>query len=185
MNNKKIVMSLIALSLVFSINDASAKTKKENSKIKSNVEKQVKLMPNKVFDPENTVGLKRSENTLLRIKDLIKQQRYDEAEKMAENLLVWMEDSTEYHTDLFKALKNLETARSQADIEKELALKSAVIRDEVMFNYGLILMRKNKKKQAVEHFVNIVRSQPSTDLGLSSYELLQKMGFTYKIQLEE
>jgi hypothetical protein len=34
-------------------------------------------------------------------------------------------------------------------------------------------------------FVNIVKSQPKTDLGFKAYEELQKIGFTYKVQFTQ
>ncbi len=34
-------------------------------------------------------------------------------------------------------------------------------------------------------FVNVVKSQPKTDLGFKAYEQLQNMGFTYKLHFTE
>lgn len=138
-----------------------------------------------VYKKSNSLGLTHCEEKLKLISNLISDNRLSEAEKSLTPTLDWLERATEYHADLFKTLKKVEKAEYQADVEKKLALKTAVLRDEAIYQQGVLLVKQDKKREAVNNFVYIVKSQPKTNLGHSAYEKLQEIGFTYKVQFEE
>jgi len=137
-----------------------------------------------VYSPHNIVGLTYAENQLKNAELTFQKGQPEAARCLLIPLLKWLEDITEYHAELYKVLKNIDTATTQADVEKELALKSAILRDKTMYQLGLVLIAQKKYKEAVPYLVKVVKSQPATDIGFKAYEKLQQIGFTYKIQLE-
>jgi hypothetical protein len=68
-------------------------------------------------------------------------------------------------------------------LERDLALKFAIYRDQVIYQLALLDIEDKKTQKAVEKLVNVVRSQPKTQLGFSAYQVLQEIGFTYKVQI--
>jgi predicted component of type VI protein secretion system len=139
---------------------------------------------NVVFSPANPLGVKYAESRVNEVAQLINENKLLDARKKLVSLLEWLEDCTKYHTSLYQTLREVDGALAQADVEKDLALKFAVLRDQAKYKMGLVNLKENKKTLAVDNFVNIVRSQPKTDLGFKAYEQLQNMGFTYKVKLQ-
>jgi tetratricopeptide (TPR) repeat protein len=139
----------------------------------------------KVYDTKNPLSLAYSENFITKISTLVKTNKLQEAHIASESIIEWLENSTEYHASLYQTLKSIENANDQADAEKELALKSALLRDKAYYETGMLYLKQNRPKDAIEMFVNIVKSQPKTDLGFKAYEELQKIGFTYKVQFTQ
>jgi len=139
---------------------------------------------NVVFSPANPLGVKYAENRVNEAAQLVNENKTLDARKKLVPLLEWLEDGTKCHTNLYQTLREVDGALAQADVEKDLALKFAVLRDQAKYQIGLINIKENKKTLAVDNFVDIVRSQPKTDLGCKAYEQLQNMGFTYKVKLQ-
>jgi len=139
---------------------------------------------NQVFNAQNQVGITYSENELNEIISLVKNNKNFEAKKKITPLLKWLEEATEYHTGLYKTLVKINKAKSQSDIERDLAMKSAMLRDKTMYQLALIYLKENNKKDAIKLFVGIVKSQPRTELGFQAYQQLQECGFTYQVQLK-
>ncbi len=138
---------------------------------------------NVVLDPANSLGIAYAENSINKAADLIQKKRLAEARAIMEPLTEWLTDGTEYHANLYKALKDVSNAKAQADVEKELALKFAILRDKASFQLANLYIEEKRFKQAVDKLVDVVRSQPRTDLGFTAYEKLQNIGFTYKVKL--
>lgn len=149
-------------------------------KIKTNGSKQLI----KVYDPDNTIGIAYIENTIKKAEFYLEEGDFDSAGQELNHISEWVYDATEYHTDLFKTLKNVENSDAQANIERDLAIQFAVLRDKTLFLESKVNLANGNKKQAVQKLVEVVRSQPSTDLGFKAYEKLQEIGFTYKIKYE-
>ncbi len=142
---------------------------------------------NPMVDKNNPLGLLRIEDKIKRAIYLVKIKRYTDAEKEFKAQVEWLIDATEYHTSLFKVLRNVDNADAQAGLERELALQHAVLRDIALFEYANLKAIKKDYKKAVELLVDVVRSQPKTELGFRAYEKLQRIGFTFKVkpQLED
>jgi len=138
---------------------------------------------NPLLNPANSLGLAAAETAINKTYLLIKQNKLNEARLAIEPTVEWLTSATEYHTNLYKALKDINDARSQAELEKELALQFAICRDQAMYQLALLYIEDKKQQKAVEKLVNIVRSQPRTQLGFNAYQTLQQIGFTYKLQL--
>jgi hypothetical protein len=145
--------------------------------------------PQKIYvtvdDPKNPLGITTSAETLQRVTTMIEQKKYAQARVELEPLLNWLVDSTEAHITLNKTLAKVPSARVQAELEKQLALQFALLRDKAFFNRALIAMGEKKNGEAVKSLSKVIASQPRSPMGLKAYELLQSMGFTEKIQVQE
>jgi len=164
-------------------------TDKKNNNLNDRAEKtqaEIKNTQNskKVFDPQNIVGITYAENTINKAAFYVEEEDFESAKQTIDSINEWIFDATEYHTDLFKTLKKLDNSEVQANIERDLAIKFAVLRDKTLFIESKVLLNKGNKLHAVENLVEVVRSQPATNLGFQAYELLQDLGFTYKIEYE-
>jgi len=131
----------------------------------------------------NPIGLIYAEDAINKTMTLMQNNRLTEAKAVIVPLADWLEDATEFHTNLYKALKDIDTAKSQADLERSLALKSAILRDKAIYQLSLLYIEEKNPKKAVPKLVDVVRSQPKTQLGFSAYQVLQQIGFTYKVQM--
>ncbi|MCK7470056.1 MAG: hypothetical protein MZU95_04055 [Desulfomicrobium escambiense] len=140
---------------------------------------------NALSDPNNILGITSAENKINNCYDLIKQNKLQEARNIIEPSVEWLTNATEYHTNLYKALKDIDTAKAQAELERDLALKFALLRDQALYQLALLYIEEKKTQKAVEKLVNVVRSQPRTQLGFSAYQVLQEIGFTSKVQLPQ
>ena len=156
------------------------KEEQASAKESSNKEKFAGLF----FENANPIGLRASEEKVNEAYDLIKQHKYAQAKPVLKKETEWLIEATEYHTSLFKILRNIENATSQADIERDLALRYAVLRDKALYLSAMISIKNRNPKDAVKKLVDVVLSQPKTKLGFDAYEQLQKIGFTYKVQLQ-
>ncbi len=134
--------------------------------------------------PKNILGTAYAENMIKIIEKQINANNYAVAKQNTDSIYEWVSDAAEYHTELFKTLKKLENADKQANIERELAIKFAVMRDKLLFLQAKIFIFDNNLKKAVENLVEVVKSQPETELGFKAYKMLQEIGFTYSVGTE-
>lgn len=147
-------------------------------------ETKTNIKPKIVYDPENQLGVLYAENTVEKIEFYIEEGDFASAQEVLESTEKWIYKATEHHTDLYKALSKVNNSEVQANIERDMAIKFAVLRDRTLFLGSKILLANGKKREAVENLVEVVRSQPSTELGFKAYEMLQQIGFTYKIEYQ-
>lgn len=188
MNNLKKITSILVLCVITgSAQTLFAQPSVTNSQVSGQVtENNIENLSYKKFSSKsNNVSLTYIEDSLNKTNSLIQTKKYLEAKTSIESLVSWLEDMTEYHTNLYKALKDIDTAKNQADLERELALKSAILRDKAIYQLSMLYIQENKLQKAVPGLVDVVRSQPKTQLGFDAYEALQKIGFTYKVQLSD
>lgn len=136
-------------------------------------------------DPNNPLGFTDAENRLRHIMSLIDNQRIYEAKSNLVPLRQWLVDSTEAHINLYKVLNTVSSARAQAELEKQLALEFAQLRDQAMLEMGKIYIAEKEYQKAVKELTEVIKSQPRSQLGIRSYELLQEIGFTQKLQLAQ
>ena len=145
------------------------------------IKKTVKKYENPIVDPSNTLGTAYSESLISKTNTYIKQNNIVAAKATIEPVVKWLQQATEYHTYLYRVLKDIDSAKTQADLERELALKFAVARDKAAYQYALLLIEDKKYQPAVDKLVEVIRSQPNSQLGFAAYEVLQQIGFTYKV----
>lgn len=139
----------------------------------------------KLDDPSNPLGLTDAANRLQKLIALVDQKRYAEAKPGLAQLRQWLVDLTEAHIGLYKVLNQLPSARGQAELEKELALQFAQLRDRTMMEMARVYISEREFPKAVKELTEVVKSQPRSKVGLRSYELLQEIGFTEKLQLTQ
>ncbi len=138
-----------------------------------------------VDDPANPLGLMDALNKLKYVDTLVKENRMVEARSTLIPLRQWLIDATEAHINLYQALSKLPSAKAQAELEKQLALEFALLRDRSMLELGKVYIAEKEHKKAVKELVEVIKSQPSSQMGVASYQLLQQIGFTEKLQLAQ
>lgn len=137
----------------------------------------------RLVDPNNPLGLTDATNRLDTIDKLITQNHIEEARTQLPSLQQWLVDCTEAHINLYKTLNKLPSARTQAELERQLALEFALLRDRAIFLDGKIDVADKNYKQAVKQFIQVVQSEPQSKIGIQAYEALQDIGFTEKLHL--
>lgn len=136
-----------------------------------------------INDPNNPLGLADAGKQLREVDRLIESGKLVHARMKLEPLKQWLIDVTEAHIGLYKVLNKLPSARAQAELEKQLALEFAILRDHAMYEMGKLYVKEDELRKAVKELTEVVKSQPKSKLGLQAYELLQEIGFTEKLQL--
>lgn len=134
-------------------------------------------------NPANPVGLAYPYKELEKSLELLKKNDIAGAKKIVMPLTESLTELTEYHILLFKKLNDIETAKNQAQVEKKLALNFALLRDKAYYQLGLIYLEEKDYKKCVKYLVDLIKSQPNSELGMKAYEILQQIGFTEKIRL--
>lgn len=138
-----------------------------------------------VDDPQNPLGITISAQKLNDSAQLISEKKYKEAEKTLLPLKDWLVDATEAHINLHKTLKAIPSAQVQAELEKQLALQFALLRDKAFFQMGMLAIGQEDFPNAIKNLSKVIQSQPRSAMGAQAYEVLQKIGFTERIQLKE
>lgn len=139
----------------------------------------------KLDDPANPLGLVDALNRLKKYTALNDAHRYAEAKPGLIQLRQWLMEVTEAHISLYKTLNQLPSARAQAELEKTLALEFAQLRDRAMVELAKVYIAEKEYSKAVKELTEVVKSQPRSKVGLRSYEMLQEIGFTEKLQLAQ
>ncbi len=134
-------------------------------------------------NPGNPYGITAAEKQLNDTAMLIEQGQLATAEQQLNPLKDWLVQSTEAHIGLYKALNKIPSAQVQSELEKQVALEFGQMRDKALFQLARIYQSKNDNLNAIKLYVEVIKSQPSSQIGLKSYNHLQEMGFTQKLQL--
>jgi hypothetical protein len=136
-------------------------------------------------NPNNPLGLMYADKRLKQAQQQIAIRDFAEAKAILKPLRQWLIDATEAHITLYKSLENVANARAQAEMEKQVALQFALMRDEALFELGRLEVEEKNHQAAVKTLTDVVKSQPRSGLGLKAYALLQQIGFTEKLQLTD
>lgn len=166
------ILVIFAMQTAF-VNDSSAQAQ------------VAKSSSEKLMNPNNELGLSYADNKITKSIALLNQNKIAESQNAITSILEWLNSATEYHTTLYKTLVKIPDAKYQADVERNLALKFALLRDKAYYQEAMIAIRKKDYAKAVEDLVNVIQSEPKTKLGFDAYEKLQQIGFTYKLQLNK
>ena len=136
-------------------------------------------------NPANGLGLVDPQNKLNAAASAVDRKDYATARAILGPLRASLVDTTEAHINLFKALDNVSTARTQAELEKQLALQFAMMRDKAMYQSARVSIAEHDYRTAIKDLVEVIKSQPRSEMGLKAYNLLQEIGFTEKLQIAE
>jgi hypothetical protein len=181
MNKKLLVLTALLISLPVSAQQlVQPQVIPAKAPVVNNINNPQK---NKTIDPKNIVGTVFAENSIKKIDYDIKTNNFSSAKKNADSISEWISDAAEYHTDLFKTLKRIQNADAQANIERDLAIKFAMMRDKLTFLEAQILIHDGQFREAVDKLVQVIKSQPDSDLGFKAYKKLQEIGFSFGVEL--
>lgn len=133
-------------------------------------------------DPQNELGLLFTAKKIEGAKKLIQDGKYEEAKKILKESSEWLTTGTEYHYSLYKVLtkqqNTLETQKSK--IEKAHALDWGKVRDEAYFLLATILIKEKNFKEALKLLIEVINSEPDSQLGHNAYKTLQDLKFSDK-----
>lgn len=136
-------------------------------------------------NPKNPLGVADAEKRLNETAALIEKKEFALAKAKLTPLKDWLVTSTEAHISIHKALSNVPAARVQSELEKQIALEFAKMRDKAFFQMGKIMVAEQEPQQAIKLLTEVIKSQPRSEMGMAAYETLQEIGFTQKLQLLE
>ena len=131
-------------------------------------------------DPKNTLGLIYSIKQIEQASTLLKDGKTEDAEKLLLGVKNWLTDASENHYKLFQTFSKNQKKTKSAKLEKAHALDFANARDRCYFLLEKKYISQKKIKDAVMLLVEIVSSQPDTEIGNSAYKLLQEIKFSDK-----
>ena len=152
----------------------------ETSTAKEN-EKSEKSVQSVQEDQNNTLGLIYSVKKLEEATKLVNEGKNNDAEKLLLEISEWLTTVTEYHFNLFQVFNkssNSSAFTSQGKLEKAHALDFGNLRDQSYFLLAKVYINQNKLKDAMKLLVDIVKSQPETELGKEAYKTLQTIKFS-------
>jgi hypothetical protein len=139
---------------------------------------------NRLTDAANPFGLTASK---LKLEKAVKLYQTPNMNAQALSLLTelknWLVPCVENHMLLYQTLAKVPNAKVQSDLEKQVALEFASVRDESLYWYGAALIKAGRAKEAVEPLMAVILSQPRREFGIKAYEQLQKIGFTERVQV--
>ena len=131
-------------------------------------------------DPKNELGLINAVKNIEKTSELIKNNNYSDAEKILVEVKEWLTDVTDFHFNLYKVFEKNPKMQSRAKIEKAHALDFGRVRDQSYYLLAKVYIAQNKLKEAVKLLVEIVKSQPDSELGQEAYKTLVDIKFSDK-----
>ena len=131
------------------------------------------------------LNLKSASYQIGQAEEVYKAGQINEAKALVARLQPALVELTELHSQLFKALKDETAATLTAEQEKKLTIEFAKLRDRTNFLAGQVSMKQGNNMEAVKHFVQVVQSQRSTELGEKAYSALRDLGFSPKLSIAD
>lgn len=112
------------------------------------------------------------------LKNLVKDSRPAQAADVVQQMGEWLADMAEAHQKLSRAFSKLEASKAQAESERQLALKFAGLKNQVMLLKADILIRQSRYPEALGPLVDIVVAEPHSQVGKEAYKKLKEIGFS-------
>ena len=131
-------------------------------------------------DPKNELGLINSVKKLELVSSLIDEGKIQEAQKILLETKEWLTNAADHHYKLSQALSEYSQTSEASKIEKAHALDFAKVRDQSFFLLAKVYIMQNKLKEAVELLIEIIKSQPDSELAKKAYKTLQEIKFSDK-----
>ena len=131
-------------------------------------------------DPQNELGLVNSVKKIETASELIKEGKYTDAEKVLVEIKDWLTEATDFHFNLYTSFEKSPKMQPLAKIEKAHALDFGRVRDRSFYLLAKICITQNKLKEAVKLLVEVVKSQPDSELGQEAYKTLVDIRFSDK-----
>jgi predicted nucleic acid-binding protein len=191
---KNLYTALVFTALIFlSVNNSFAQEEKkentnvqEENKIEENQEEKNKKNESESVqeDTKNELGLIYSAKKLEEANNLIKENKYPEAEKLIIPIKEWLTESTEMHYSVYQIYNKQDkhTSQEYGKVERAHAIDFGQLRDQSYYLLAKVYIAQNKIKDAARLLVFIIKSEPNTGLGKESYKLLQDIRFSDRIK---
>ncbi len=131
-------------------------------------------------DPSNELGLIYSVKKLEEATKLIENNNLNDAEILLASIKDWLTEAAEHHYSLFQTLSKNYKNQNISKIEKAHALDFANLRDQSYFLLAKVYIGQNKLKPAIKLLLDIIKSQPDSELSQKAYKLIQDIKFSDK-----
>lgn len=168
--NLKKVLSF-TLILLLSTFDITALAQKTNEATKPDLKISIQE------DPKNELSLTFAAIKIEEAREYQNNGNFIESERILKEISKWLKDSAEYHFDLYEKLNSNLKTLSISKIERAYAHDFAKLRDKSYFYLAKIYIKQKKVKKAIPLYIEIIKSQPDSKLGLKSYRMLKVLKF--------
>jgi hypothetical protein len=90
----------------------------------------------------------------------------------------WLADIIDAHNKLANTFAKYDNMKSQAQMERQTAIKFAQIRNQAQLLKADLLIRQHRNPEALSPLIDIVIAEPNTATGQSAYKKLKELGFS-------
>jgi|AGTN01.1.fsa_nt_gi hypothetical protein len=97
------------------------------------------------------------------------------------NLCEWLQECADAHWKMYLSFDKLPGTKPQAKQEKETAIKFSRLKNRARLLKADVFIKEGRYPEALGPLVEIVTSEPTTDLGQAAYKRLTDMGFSDQI----
>lgn len=97
------------------------------------------------------------------------------------NLCEWLQECADAHWKMYQSFDKLPGTKVQAKQEKETAIKFSRLKNRARLLKADVFIKEGRYPEALGPLVEIVTSEPTTDLGQAAYKRLTDMGFSDQI----
>ena len=133
-------------------------------------------------NPQNELGLIYFANRIEAGKKYLEENNLTEAEKILKSATEELTDITQLHFDLFQSLNKYPLKNLEAKMEKAHAIDFGKLRDQSSFLLAKTYIEEKKLKDALKLLVEIIKSQPNSEIGKESYKALIELNFSDKVK---
>lgn len=112
------------------------------------------------------------------LRSMMPSARPKEFQEVLSNYIIWLSDVADGHWRMSTAFSKTEANKSQAEAEKQSALKFGGLKRQGMLLEAQFLVSQRRFPEAVSPLIEIVVAEPRTTTGKAAYKLLQDIGFS-------
>jgi hypothetical protein len=125
-----------------------------------------------------------AEEARIRLEDLSNRlavSRPDEVKDSIYALSEWLQDVADAHWRMYKAFEKIDSAKAQANKEKEIGLRFSALKNRAKLLKADLLIKQNRYPEALGPLVEIVTAEPTSATGQDAYKRLVDMGFSEQV----
>ncbi len=125
-----------------------------------------------------------AEEARIRLEDLSNRlavSRPDDVKDSIYALSDWLQDVADAHWRMYKAFEKVDSAKAQANKEKEIGLRFSSLKNRAKLLKADLLIKQNRYPEALGPLVEIVTAEPTSATGQDAYKRLVDMGFSEQV----
>lgn len=125
-----------------------------------------------------------AEEARIRLEDLSNRlavSRPDDVKDSIYALSEWLQDVADAHWRMYKAFEKIDSAKAQANKEKEIGLRFSSLKNRAKLLKADLLIKQNRYPEALGPLVEIVTAEPTSATGQDAYKRLVDMGFSEQV----